>query len=165
MEVRTMRPVLFLFVLGALAPARVRPDDKPRDGARQQSRVVVPAQEKAAYDSWGYAPAVVTRDGTIYMSGEIVTLEGKGTYQERYAAGFKRTLTRIGQTLAEAGASLDDVVDITSYHTDLAHGADAPAASILDGHRHDRAGGARRRHRDPGDREAAREELTLTSPP
>ena len=106
--------------LFALTPAKVRPDDKPRDGARQQSRVVVPDRDKPAYESWGYAPVIVTRDGAIYVSGQIVRLEGEGTYQARYAAGFKKTIARIGETLAAAGASLDDVIDITSYHTDLA---------------------------------------------
>ncbi len=89
-------------------------------GARQQSQVVVPATMKGAYESWGYAPAIVARDGTIYVSGVVAGLHGTGTYEERYAAGFERALDTIGRVLAEAGASLDDVVDITSYHTDIA---------------------------------------------
>jgi enamine deaminase RidA (YjgF/YER057c/UK114 family) len=94
------------------------------DGARQQSRVVVPAFMKQAYEGWGYAPAVVTRDGTIYVSGVVVGLQGTGTYEERYAAGFERALDTIDRVLKEAGASLDDVVDITSFHTDLARQLD-----------------------------------------
>jgi enamine deaminase RidA (YjgF/YER057c/UK114 family) len=114
------RLVAVAAALAAFTPAQIKSDDKPREGARQQSRVVVPDRDKHAYESWGYAPVIVTRDGTLYVSGQIVKLEGEGTYQARYAAGFKKTIARIGETLAAAGASLDDIVDITSYHTDLA---------------------------------------------
>jgi enamine deaminase RidA (YjgF/YER057c/UK114 family) len=96
----------------------------PPNGARQQSTVVVPTAMKAAYENWGYAPAIVTRDGTIYVSGVVSGLHGTGSYEERYAAGFERALDAIGRVLKEAGASLDDVVDITTYHTDLARQLD-----------------------------------------
>jgi len=76
-----------------LSPHAVRTEEKLRDGARQQSRIIVPTDRaKSIYDTWGFAPAIVARDGTI----------------------------RIGETLGAAGASLDDVLDITTYHTDLA---------------------------------------------
>ena len=110
---------IMLFATLAATPAALG-DDKPRDGARQQSRIVVPDDSRAEYESWGFAPAVVSRDGTVYVSGFIVRLEGNGSYQERYAAGFKKTIRRIGELLQAAGASLDDVLDITTYHTDLA---------------------------------------------
>lgn len=116
---RSFRLVIASAVLLTSAPS-VPADDKAREGARQQSRVVVPENLRAIYESWGFAPAVVARDGTIYVSGAVVRLQGEGTYEERYAAGFKKTIARIGEVLAAAGASLDDVLDITSYHTDLA---------------------------------------------
>lgn len=93
-------------------------------GARQQSKVIVPGMMKGAYDNWGYAPAIVTRDGTIYVSGIVSGLHGTGSYEERYAAGFERALDMIDRVLKEAGASLDDVVDITTYHTDIARQLD-----------------------------------------
>lgn len=89
-------------------------------GARQQSEVVVPDSNRATYERYGYAPAIKTQDGTIYVSGVIVGLVGEGSYEERYAAGFKQALAYIDSILAEAGATLDDVIDITSYHTDMA---------------------------------------------
>jgi len=104
-----------------LSPHAVRTEEKLRDGARQQSRIIVPTDRaKSIYDTWGFAPAIVARDGTIYLSGVIVKLDGEGTYEERYAAGFKKAIGRIGETLGAAGASLDEVLDITTYHTDLA---------------------------------------------
>jgi enamine deaminase RidA (YjgF/YER057c/UK114 family) len=107
----------------AAAPSQAAEANAPA-GARQQSTVVVPEPARKAYEEWGYAPAIVTRDGTVYVSGVVVGLSGTGTYAERYAAGFERALQAIDQVLKQAGASLDDVVDITSYHTDIARQLD-----------------------------------------
>lgn len=117
----SLRHALLLLVIasGAASAADPGPGPAASDGARQQSTVVVPSWMKQAYDGYGYAPAIVTRDGTIYVSGVIVALRGTGTYEERYAAGFERALGVIERVLTEAGASLDDVVEITSFHTDL----------------------------------------------
>lgn len=88
------------------------------EGGRQKAEVVVPEEARASYENWGYAPAVKVGN-TIYVSGVVSMLEGEGTYEERYARGFKTALDWIEKVLNEAGASLDDVVDITSFHTDL----------------------------------------------
>jgi len=115
------RAAVFATVLTAITPKDGRTEDKPRDGARQQARVIIPTDRaRSLYDSWGFAPAIVARDGTIYVSGVIVRLDGEGSYEARYAAGFKKAIGRIEETLKAAGATLDDVLDITSYHVDLA---------------------------------------------
>jgi enamine deaminase RidA (YjgF/YER057c/UK114 family) len=88
------------------------------EGGRQQAEVIVPEEAKESYETWGYAPAVKVGN-TIYVSGVVSVLEGEGTYEERYARGFKSALDWIEKVLNEAGASLDDVVDIRSFHTDL----------------------------------------------
>lgn len=89
------------------------------DGSGQNAEIVIPEAAKSSYENWGYAPAV--RVGNIiYVSGVVSLLEGEGTYEERYARGFKSALDWLETVLNEAGASLDDVVDITSFHTDLA---------------------------------------------
>jgi len=88
------------------------------EGSRQQAEVIVPEEAKSSYENWGYAPAVKVGN-TIYVSGVVSRLEGEGSYEERYARGFKTALGWIEKVLIEAGASLDDVIDITSFHTDL----------------------------------------------
>jgi enamine deaminase RidA (YjgF/YER057c/UK114 family) len=88
------------------------------EGSRQQAEIIVPDEAKSSYESWGYAPAVKVGN-TIYVSGVVSRLEGEGTYEERYARGFRTALDWIEKVLNEAGASLDDVIDITSFHTDL----------------------------------------------
>jgi enamine deaminase RidA (YjgF/YER057c/UK114 family) len=65
-------------------------------------------------EATGYSDAVVAGD-TIYLSGVVVGLrEG-----EDLGAAYDRTYRQIGAILARAGASWDDVVDMTSYHTDV----------------------------------------------
>lgn len=88
------------------------------EGARQNAEVIVPEGHESIYEQWGFAPAIKI-DGIIYVSGVIVVLEGQGSYAERYAKGFRSALLGINEILKEADLSLDDVVDITTYHTDL----------------------------------------------
>ena len=88
------------------------------EGSRQRAEVIVPEENRSSYESWGYAPAVKVGD-VVYVSGVISFLEGEGTYAERYARGFETALGNIDAILREAGASLDDVIDITTFHIDL----------------------------------------------
>ncbi len=74
-------------------------------------------------EATGYSDAVVAGD-TIYLSGVVVGLrEG-----EDLGAAYDRTYRQIGAILARAGASWDDVVDMTSYHTDVTAQFDAMVA-------------------------------------
>lgn len=69
-------------------------------------------QERAFQESAGYSDAVILRDGTIYLSGVVV-----GPTADK--AAFERTYRRISDILLRAGATWEDVVEITSYHTDI----------------------------------------------
>ena len=89
------------------------------EGSRQSAEIIVPESHTWAYENWGFAAAVV-EDDIVYVSGVVTFLEGEGTYEERYARGFRSALVEIDNILGEAGATLDDVVDITTFHTDLA---------------------------------------------
>ena len=90
------------------------------EGSRQSAEIIVPENHRWAYESWGFAAAVVVEDDVIYVSGVVSFLEGEGSYEERYARGFRSALEEVDRVLHEANASLDDVVDITTFHTDLA---------------------------------------------
>ena len=85
-------------------------------GSRQQATILLsPNPEDArAQQEWGYADAVVSGD-TIYLSGVVVWLGEDGNID----AAFIRAFEQIGETLKRAGASWDDVLEATSYHTDL----------------------------------------------
>jgi len=86
-------------------------------GARQDSKVVMDSDpEEAKFQAeWGYASAIRVGD-TIYLSGVVAGVR-KG--ETDLTLGYDRAFQRIGETLKSAGASWDDVIDITTFHTDL----------------------------------------------
>jgi enamine deaminase RidA (YjgF/YER057c/UK114 family) len=85
-------------------------------GERQRSTVLMSENDGARkfQEEWGYSDAVVAGD-TIYLSG-IVVGQREG---EPLEAAYDRTYGHIAAILKRAGASWDDVVDITSFHTDV----------------------------------------------
>ena len=87
-------------------------------GARQQATVLLSEdpEERKFQQDWGYADAVVTGD-TVYLSGVVAGLRSGETDLK---LAYDRAFARIGKVLERSGASWDDVVDITSFHTDLA---------------------------------------------
>ena len=86
-------------------------------GARQDARVVMGSSpEEARFQAdWGYASAIRVGD-TIYLSGVVA---GVRQGETDLTLGYERAFKAIGETLKSAGASWDDVVDITTFHTDL----------------------------------------------
>ena len=86
-------------------------------GARQEATVLLSQnpEERKFQEDWGYADAVVTGD-TIYLSGVVA---GPRPGETDLTLGYDRAFKRIGAILQRAGVSWDDVVDITSFHTDL----------------------------------------------
>lgn len=101
---RLLMILLFVSVLGGAVLA---------EGARDRAQIIVPESTQTIYDSWHFAPAVKI-DGKVYLSGVVAAPIG-GDLQ----AGYHRAWTHIREVLHEAGATLDDIVDITTYHTDL----------------------------------------------
>lgn len=69
-------------------------------------------QERAFQESVGYSDAVILRDGTIYLSGVVV-----GPSADK--ASFERAYRKLSDILLRAGATWEDVVEVTSYHTDI----------------------------------------------
>ena len=72
----------------------------------------------------GYADAVIAGD-TIYLSGIVV---GRGPQDGNLEAGFERAFRHIGRILERAGANYSDIVDMTSYHTDVVGQIEAMSA-------------------------------------
>lgn len=106
------------FLAGALIVFGAAVVASNADGSRQRAQIIVPEESRPIYEAWGFAPAVRI-DNVIYVSGVVAVLEGEGSYEERYARGLVRAFASIDAVLKEAGSSLDDVVDITTFHTDL----------------------------------------------
>lgn len=68
----------------------------------------------------GYSRAVVDRD-MIYVSGTTGYDYATMTMPEDAAAQARNAFATISKALAEAGASLEDVVRVRYYITDMAH--------------------------------------------
>lgn len=83
-----------------------------------QNRVsVVPAGMKNLHDKFRYSPAVKSGDllflaGQVGRDEELNVIEGK-------EAQFTQAFENLKKVLAAAGATMDDVVDMVSYHTDM----------------------------------------------
>jgi len=104
---RVLMPGCILLALGASAQA----------GSRQEAKVFLsdtPELNKIE-QQWGFADAVVSGK-TIYLSGVVAGLRpGETDLRQPYERAFQR----IGAILKRAGASWDDVVEMTTFHTDL----------------------------------------------
>ena len=82
------------------------------------SERIIPASMQPIYDQWHFAPAVRV-DDTLYLSGLMGT-EADASVSEDPATQFQRVFTRMEEVLAEAGCALGDIVEMTSYHLNLA---------------------------------------------
>ncbi len=107
-------------------------------------RTIIPPQLRSVYTQWHFAPAVVS-NGLIFCSGivgtsidgeapgasglagaeailsgnseaDIAALVAVGDPEAQFATAFEA----LSAVLAEAGATLSDVVELTSYHVDMA---------------------------------------------
>ncbi len=96
----------------ALAAAAQAPQ-----GARQQANVVMPenAEQRQFQQQYGYADAVVS-NGVVYLSG-VPAFHAPG--ESDMDKAFTRAFEAMGKILARAGVSWDDVVQLTSVHTDV----------------------------------------------
>jgi enamine deaminase RidA (YjgF/YER057c/UK114 family) len=79
-----------------------------------ERRAVVPESMKALYERLHYAPAMVSGDH-VFCAGQIGTgADGKLVADPE--AQFTQAFENVKAVLAAAGASLDDVVELTTYH-------------------------------------------------
>lgn len=87
--------------------------------ATAQERIV-PEVWSETYNSFHYAPAVRAGD-MLYLSGVVASLLGdeQASNPDDLTAAFDRAFQSIEVVLKEAGASFADVVEMTTYHTEL----------------------------------------------
>lgn len=86
-------------------------------GQRQHARVLMSTDPEllALQEQNGFADAVVAGEDII-LSGVITELRKEDADME---AAYTRTFEIIAQILQRAGASWDDVVEISSFHTQV----------------------------------------------
>ncbi|WOI58301.1 RidA family protein [Palleronia sp. LCG004] len=70
----------------------------------------------ALYDRHGYSPAV--RSGEhLFVSGQVGSRED-GSAEETFPEQVERAFGNLEAVLQAAGCSFDDIIDVTTFHTD-----------------------------------------------
>jgi enamine deaminase RidA (YjgF/YER057c/UK114 family) len=121
---KTLRPRKTAHLLPAAAMLALLPGaacaqsaaPAPQPGARAQAEVLMSDNPGARQfqENWGFSDAVISGD-MIYLSG-IVAGQRPG---EELSVAYDRVYRQIGAILKRAGASWDDVIDLSSFHTDV----------------------------------------------
>jgi len=108
------RPSLFILsVVAATFPPLATAEAQVRSA--ETVLMAESARARESQEKWGYSDAVIAGD-TIYLSGLVA---GKATGEADLGPAYERVYQRAAAILKRAGATWDDVVDITSFHTDV----------------------------------------------
>ncbi|QEE44458.1 RidA family protein [Rhizobium sp. WL3] len=77
---------------------------------------VFPENRHALYEEHGYSAAIRSGD-LLFVSGQVGSRDD-GTPEPDFEAQVRRAFANLKATLAAAGCSLADLVDVTTFHTD-----------------------------------------------
>lgn len=80
--------------------------------------MIVPAAMASLVDSGSYAPAVRVGD-QVHVSGQVGRDEHMTPVAESLEAHIRQAFENLATVLAESGAGLSDVYELTTYHVDL----------------------------------------------
>ena len=78
--------------------------------------VVFPPGRQALYERHRYSPAVRS-DGHLFVSGQVGS-RADGSPEPDFEAQVRLAFANLEATLQAGGCGLDDIVDVTSFHTD-----------------------------------------------
>lgn len=81
-----------------------------------QRDAIFPAGRQAIYDIHRYSAAVRSGD-LVFVSGQVGSGED-GAPRPDYEDQVRQAFANLRAVLAAAGGTLDDVVDVTTFHTD-----------------------------------------------
>lgn len=77
---------------------------------------IFPENRHALYEQHGYSAAIRSGD-LLFVSGQVGS-RSDGSPEPDFEAQVRLAFANLKATLAAGGCSLDDVVDVTSFHTD-----------------------------------------------
>ena len=80
--------------------------------------IILPSESQASYDAFHFAPAVRSKNGIIYCSGQIGVAPNGGV-PESAEDEFRNAWQAVGAVLAEAGLTYDDIIEFTTFHVGL----------------------------------------------
>ncbi len=80
--------------------------------------------KREASQARAYSQAVITEGGrTIWLAGQVGVVDGSGrSLAGDFGGQVREVFSRLGQTLAEAGGDLHDMVTMTVFITDARYG-------------------------------------------
>jgi enamine deaminase RidA (YjgF/YER057c/UK114 family) len=81
-----------------------------------QRQAVFPADRHALYEKHGYS-AAVRSDQLLFVSGQVGS-RLDGSPEPDFEAQVRLAFANLEATLAAGGCTFDDIVDVTSFHTD-----------------------------------------------
>jgi enamine deaminase RidA (YjgF/YER057c/UK114 family) len=87
---------------------------------------VFPAGRQALYDIHKYSAAIRSGD-LLFVSGQVGSRED-GSPEPEFAQQVRRAFDNLAAVLQAAGCTFDDVVDVTTFHTDPTHQFDTVMA-------------------------------------
>jgi len=79
---------------------------------------IFPAGKQALYERYGYSAAIRSGD-LLFVSGQVGSRED-GSPEPDYEAQVRLAFANLKAVLAAAGCTFDDVIDVTTFHTDPA---------------------------------------------
>ena len=82
----------------------------------EKRQAVFPANRHALYEAHGYSAAIKSQD-LLFISGQVGS-RADGSVEPDFEAQVRLAFDNLKATLAAGGCSLDDIVDVTSFHTD-----------------------------------------------
>jgi enamine deaminase RidA (YjgF/YER057c/UK114 family) len=81
-----------------------------------QPQPVFPENRHALYNQHGYSAAIRSGD-LLFVSGQVGS-RSDGTPETDFSSQVRLAFANLQATLAAGGCSLDDIVDVTTFHTD-----------------------------------------------
>lgn len=76
---------------------------------------VFPADRHALYEAHGYSAAIASGD-LLFVSGQVGS-RADGSPEPDFQTQVRLAFANLEATLAAAGCTLDDIVDVTTFHT------------------------------------------------
>ena len=77
---------------------------------------IFPADRHALYETHGYSAAIRSGD-LLFVSGQVGS-RPDGTPEPDFGRQVQLAFDNLGATLAAAGCTFDDIVDVTTFQTD-----------------------------------------------
>jgi enamine deaminase RidA (YjgF/YER057c/UK114 family) len=82
-----------------------------------KNQVVIPSEMKAMYDNFHFAPAI--KDGDRLFCSGVIGIGPDGKTSSDPEAQFTQAFESLKSVLTAGGASIGDVVDLTTFHVGL----------------------------------------------